>query len=475
VASERFVIYRCNGVRIVVHHLVVGQRHGVAACIFFWRRDVDPTERFAVAWFLFGLGHWSGCRCGSGTGGAASMQRALTELRLAECGGVSGEPLLLAESILQLRIGTDGLSYRRGAVVGNVVFWAALAAAAVVLVQQRARGVLRRGGETLGLWEAAGALHLPGWLIVVYVPLLQPTVTSSVTLLLRPSADVLLGLFGLAVCAAPAAWSVHIVALRRPFPAVAKPATGDLSASPLPRLLLSQRCGWRDRARGSGFVRHYGALFEEHVGGRQWFVAVDLSAEVLMGLLGALVGLPQQQVTRCQGLKAASVGVTASFLLAVVSLRPSNKLLDAVITTSNAAVGAAGAVAVLVSADVGPPFALAQGIFAAASVLLSLGELHSAGRALRWLWAAVRGRARGAAAPRRRAGRPCDPCVDAASPAVDPKRHGTTAPSPAMLRRLIPLLRMVASLRGCVVHRSEVEQRMALAMLVGAVCRDKVR
>ena len=225
-------------------------------------------------------------------------------------------------------------------------------------------------------------------------------------------------------------------------------------------------------------MRHYGALFEDHVGGRQWFVVVDLSAEVLMGLLGALVGLPQQHATRCAGLKAASVGVTASFLLAVVLLLPSNKLLDAAVTTSNAAVGAAGAVAVLVSADLGPSFALAQGIFAAASVLLSLGELHPAGRAgraLRWLWAAVRGRARGAAAPRRRAGRPCDPCVDAASPAVDPKRHGTTAPSPAMLRRLIPLLRMVASLRGCVVHRSEVEQRMALAMLVEAVCRDKVR
>jgi hypothetical protein len=343
-------------------------------------------------------------------------------------------------------------------------------------VQQRARGVLRRGGETLGLWEAAGALHLPGWLIVVYVPLLQPTVTSSVTLLLRPSADVLLGLFGLTVCAAPAAWIVRTVALRRPFLAVTKPATGDLPASPLPRLLLSQRCGWQDRARGSGFVRHYGALFEDHVGGRHWFIVVDLSAELLMGLLGALVGLPQQQATRCAWLRAAAVAVTASFLLAVALLRPSNRLLDAAVMTSNAAVGAAGAVAVLVSADVGPSFALAQGIVAAASVLLSLGELHPAGRAgraLRWLWAAVRGRAPGV---NREMGRPCDLCIDAVPPAVDPMRHGTTASSPAMLRRLIPLQRIVAALRWrAAVHRSEVEQRMALAMLVEAVCRDKVR
>jgi hypothetical protein len=51
-----------------------------------------------------------------------SMQRALTELRIAQCAGSRGEPLVLAESILQLRIGTDGLSYRRGAVVGNVAF-----------------------------------------------------------------------------------------------------------------------------------------------------------------------------------------------------------------------------------------------------------------------------------------------------------------------------------------------------------------
>ena len=76
---------------------------------------------------------------------AGSMQRAVTELHIALCDGLLGEPLLLAESILQLRIGTDDLSYRRGAVVGNVAFWAVVAALAIVVVLQRARGVLRCG------------------------------------------------------------------------------------------------------------------------------------------------------------------------------------------------------------------------------------------------------------------------------------------------------------------------------------------
>jgi hypothetical protein len=366
------------------------------------------------------------------------------------------------------------------------VFWAALAAAAAVLMQQRARGVLRRGGETLGLWEAAGALHLPGWLIVVYVPLLQPTVTSSVTLLLRPSLDVVLGLFGVAVCAAPAAWIVHTVALRRPFPAATKPATGNLSASPVLRLLLSRRCGWGDRARGSGFVRHYGALFEEHVGGRQWFVVVDLSAEVLMGLLGALVGLPQQHATRCAGLKAAAVAVTASFLLAVLALRPSNKLLDAALTTSNAAVGFGSAVAVLVSADLGPSFALAQGIFAAGSVVLSLVDLHPAGRAGRWmrsLWSAVRGFACGA-----RPGRPWAECEEYADLTVvlsvppseehadDGDGRSCAAPSlrqrssEATARMMLSGIMATVRGRGGREFCSSLERRIALALLVEAIC-----
>ena len=94
-----------------------------------------------------------------------SMQRALTELRIAQCGGSRGEPLVLAESILQLRIGTDDLSYRRGAVVGNVAFWAGVAATAAALVQQRTRtsgpyGAVWWSGAMYVL--ASSVLHVQG-------------------------------------------------------------------------------------------------------------------------------------------------------------------------------------------------------------------------------------------------------------------------------------------------------------------------
>ena len=241
----------------------------------------------------------------------------------------------------------------------------------------------------------AAELRLPcAMLIAVYVPLQQPTVTSSVTLLVesRRSADVVVGLLGVGACVAPIVCVAFGVVLRRPFGAIAYVPSSTASdadkhvCTPVSRLLLSRRHDWADRVAGSQFVRHYGAVFEEFVGGRQWFVLVDLSVEAVCGVLGALVDLPTQQGSGCASLKIAMVAVTAAYAVALALLRPSNTLQDAVLVSVNAMMGASVAVAVLLlRPDVGAKLAFVQGIAAVLTAVLPLFVVVLSGRALRWL------------------------------------------------------------------------------------------
>jgi hypothetical protein len=130
-------------------------------------------------------------------------------------------------------------------------------------------------------------------------------------------------------------------------------------------VLLSRRHDWADRVAGSQFVRHYGAAFEGFVDGRQWFVLVDLGTEVVCGVLGALVGLPQQQLVMCATLKIAMVAVTVAYAIVIFVLRPSGLLIEsAKLSGSVAVLAVAGSVAVLLSPALGPRFVLAQGIVA---------------------------------------------------------------------------------------------------------------
>ena len=102
-------------------------------------------------------------------------------------------------------------------------------------------------------------------------------------------------------------------------------------------------------------------------------------------LLGALVDLPQQQGSGCAALKIAMVAVTAAYAIALALLRPSNTPQDAVVVSVNAAMGAAVAIAVLLSPTVGAELAFAQGIAAVSTAVLPLLVVVLSGRALRWL------------------------------------------------------------------------------------------
>jgi hypothetical protein len=136
-------------------------------------------------------------------------------------------------------------------------------------------------------------------------------------------------------------------------------------------VLLSRRHRWAAVVAGSLFVRHYGAVFEGFVDGRQWFLLVDLGTEVVCGVLGALVGLPSQQGTGCAALKIAMVAVTVTYAVALAVLRPSNTLMDAAVTAVNAGMGAAVAIVVLLQGPgIGAQLMFAQGIFAVCTALL---------------------------------------------------------------------------------------------------------
>jgi hypothetical protein len=318
---------------------------------------------------------------------------------IAQCDGTNGEPLLLAESILQLRVGADALSYRRGAVIGNALFVATFATVLIAAALWRSRAQLRGWmGQRALLWAAAGEMRLPGVLIVVYQPLLQPTITSAAVLMMSSSGsaggDVLLGVAGIAASLAPVLWLVLLLLLQSPFAAVAHPHTSvrDLldsvwrtrTRSSVSRLLFAPRFRWSDRVPGAGFVGHYGVAFDVYVAQRHWFVVVDLCTEALFGVLGAMVFFPRGN-GGCVVLRAVALSVAAAFLAAVAVLRPSNAVMDAIIVGGNAAVGVAACAAVVVNPYFGPQFAFAQGIFAAGSVLLSLGAMALSGRMRRIL------------------------------------------------------------------------------------------
>jgi hypothetical protein len=253
-------------------------------------------------------------------------------------------------------------------------------------------------------------------LIVVYQPLLQPTITSAAVLMMSSSGsaggDLVLGVAGIAASLAPVLWLVLLLVLQSPFAAVAYPHTSvrDLldhvcrirTRSSVSRLLFARRCRWSDRVPGSRFVGHYGATFGVYVARRHWFVIVDLCTEALFGVLGAIVFLPQGN-GGCVGLRAAALSVAAAFLAVVAALRPSNAVMDAIVATGNAAVGVAACAAVVLNPYFGPQFAFAQGIFAAGSVLLSLGAIALSGRMrriVRSLWPAVGGVVAGSPQPR---------------------------------------------------------------------------
>lgn len=143
--------------------------------------------------------------------GAFHAQRGMLSLRLAACkrDGQDGasQDLAIADSPTQLELGGSPL---QGAVVGNVLVVLAVTALMLligVVIQQVTKrnnhwkGALRAGIEWCGL---------PGSAIGVFSNLLQPTFGVALALLLVPqdAGDVVVGILGVLICAAPIAFLV---------------------------------------------------------------------------------------------------------------------------------------------------------------------------------------------------------------------------------------------------------------------------
>jgi hypothetical protein len=288
--------------------------------------------------------------------GAAAMQGLLTQFELLACEVDDGSPLDLASSPTRLRVGASPLSYHYGAVLGNAL---ALWCGAAVLCAAAALVVFHHWhrGEPMALRRVLGALRLPGWLLNVYLPLLQPTVASTVAIAAAAAGSSPVGVvcvvIGVAACAAPCCAATLLVTRWYGARVRASAEGGDLvgegvcarvrasaeggdlvGAGVCARVraaaatLVRERNEYADAVRGSEFVSMYGALFARFIGPRHWFGTAELAHEVLLGVVSGTVSAAARSGS-CAAPTVVALLVAVLMLLAMALLRPHNTALDA--------------------------------------------------------------------------------------------------------------------------------------------------
>jgi hypothetical protein len=289
--------------------------------------------------------------------GAAALQSVQMQYELLAC-TVDDGPLELGSSPTRLRVGTSPLAYHYGAVLGNVlVLWACPAAALAAAVAAIRAGLCGRRPRSVK--RAMALLLLPGWLLHVYLPLLQPTMASTVAIAAAADATALGAIcatIGFAACVAPCAAASLMVTRHFGAAAVAAEvedgnANGDecallARAKVLVVRLLRERTEYVDAAQGSGFVRMYGALFADFRYGRHWFGAVELAQALLLGVIRGTV-LSAAQHGSCAAPTAAAATVAAAMLAAMALCRPHNAVLDACMGYGESALQLVGCVMIL--------------------------------------------------------------------------------------------------------------------------------
>jgi hypothetical protein len=272
----------------------------------------------------------------------AALQRAATLAALIECDARIGDVVDVLSSPTRLAVGASGARYYRGAIVGNVVVvWCGASSVALVIAVVAAR---RAGRGRRALRAALGALHLPGWMLHVYLPLLQPTVIGAVVVLryAAGAGDVVLGMVGLACAALPVAWICVVLGPRfGAVPLRAPPVEDDrvVRAAWAQRLwsfLTRPSAEYGDAVRGTHFAAMYGALMEAYRCGRHWFVCVELLSELSLGVVGGMVPVADGEPPRsCAALQVAMAAVVGATGLAMLLLRPYGVVLEGVTGSVN--------------------------------------------------------------------------------------------------------------------------------------------
>jgi hypothetical protein len=264
----------------------------------------------------------------------AMLQRAVTFSGLVACDAVVGDPLDVLTSPLRLVVGTGATRYYAGAVVGNVlVFWPAVAAVAGALATVVWHRTTPRGPR----WRRAlGSLRLPGVLLCAYLPLMQPTVVSSVVLLRDPAggAAAALGIVGVAVVALPVLGCIAVVGplfAARPRAAPSRGGGWCTSVDATVARLVDPPVSYGDD--GTHFAAMYGFLFEDYRGGCHWYIAVELVSQLVLGVIAGFVpSYAQQERTSCATLYIAMTAVVVGMVAAMLAVRPYTVALTAALS-----------------------------------------------------------------------------------------------------------------------------------------------
>lgn len=184
---------------------------------------------------------------------------------------------------------------------------------------------------------------LPGRGFIVIALLLQQVIVSSVLLVSAPS---FVGWFAenaLVACSGVLAAGIVFVLLasvldRRSnrFRAKGVPQASDcrrsISLGHLVQWLTSASTLWHPRVTqlDALFVRNYGFLFEMHRDGRHAWLLVDMTATVVLSVLGGVV---PSSVEACERLRWAVFSVCGAFFLLIVAQRPMCSPMEACFTT----------------------------------------------------------------------------------------------------------------------------------------------
>lgn len=94
---------------------------------------------------------------------------------------------------------------------------------------------------------------------------------------------------------------------------------------------------WGDKAGHEGFVKRDGALFAEYRGGRYAFVLVELAMSTALGVLDSL----KASKSHCTATLAAAAGVTSTYAIALLALKPHREFKEHVFLSTIAVTQAA--------------------------------------------------------------------------------------------------------------------------------------
>jgi hypothetical protein len=250
---------------------------------------------------------------------ATGLQFTLWQLQLIDC-SLTVETPGTADSPLQWRIGSDSYSMGRGAVIGNIflITIVAIALAAAVFAWHLV--------ARIPVGDAADDLTFPGWVVVPFNLLLQPSLGYALNVGLYAGG----GAFDIALCVTATTLlvagylcAVHITVFNRDAVAVTEEklkCKGCESGSPDTGLLRTAIERFEAFSEGGvewypapntsdpHFAHRFRPVFEPYRPERRWFVAVDIGTAVVGGVMSAI---KPPNDSGCTSLKWANVVFSA--------------------------------------------------------------------------------------------------------------------------------------------------------------------